>query len=188
VRQKSEPNIQKNMAPLLTDPGLAKIENFDEVIQKASYMAKDGGGEMKIQLRPDGLGQVDLKVTVNNGTVNVEMIAENAETKKLLEGGLDSLKHSLSSGKVNVEAIKVDIGNNLRNEMSQQGFNQDADQARQFMNDFRQENNSRRDGMNDLGILAERARDRVQSKTQDVKTSSTNTNPKTGSGRLHVVA
>ena len=36
---------------------------------------------MKVQLRPDGLGEVNLKVHVDKGQVNVEMVADNNNAK-----------------------------------------------------------------------------------------------------------
>ena len=59
-------------------------------------MIKDGGGEMKIQMNPEGLGEVNLKVLVEDGNVNIEMIADNKDAKKLMEKGLLDLKANLA--------------------------------------------------------------------------------------------
>ena len=55
---------------------------MNNLINNARLIAQKGGGEMKVQMTPEGLGQVNLKVNVDGANVNVEMTAENNEVKK----------------------------------------------------------------------------------------------------------
>lgn len=114
--------------------------NINKIIQSSQAMIKDGGGEMKIQMNPEGLGEVNLKVLVEDGNVNIEMIADNKEAKKLMEKGLLDLKANLAQHKLNVDGIKVDMADQLQNQMQEEFQNQEREFARQFMQDFRQNN------------------------------------------------
>src|SRR5262249_11729949 len=49
------------------------IANTRQVVETAQLLAQKGGGSMKIQLRPEGLGFVELKVGVNAGKVDIQM-------------------------------------------------------------------------------------------------------------------
>lgn len=126
--------------------GNAKVENAQQVIQQAQYLVNQGGGEASIQMTPEGMGQVHLKVTVKDGKVNVQMSAENNETKKALENSLQELRHQLGSQKLSVDAIKVDVGNNLsgdprsQDQSSNMQGGMNRDQTRQFFGQFRDDN------------------------------------------------
>jgi len=120
-------------------------ENLREVIRGAQVMVKNGGGEMKVNLHPEGLGHLNLKVMVQNGEVKVEMITTSDETKKLLEKGLSELKSGLSAHKLNVEHVKIETAQRTAEQMMQnqqeaaeRGFQQ------RFLQDFRDQNGFRR--------------------------------------------
>lgn len=127
--------------------------NVQAVLKQAQYMIKKGGGEATVQMSPEGMGQIHLKVILNEGKVNLEMQTDNKEAKKLIESSLGDLKASLGVHKLAVDHVKVDVGNQLssNNEQKQQDqsqFKQDPnrEQARQFFNQFHEDNLSRRDG------------------------------------------
>lgn len=103
--------------------------NIAHIMNQAKYMIKKGGGEAKVTMSPEGLGQLQLRVMVNEGKVNIEMNAETNEAKKMLESSLGDLKSSLASQRLAVDSIKVDVGNRTGQES---GFsNQPGDQQRQ---------------------------------------------------------
>jgi hypothetical protein len=129
-----------------------KKENVGEVIQSARMLAEDGGGEMRIRMNPDQMGEVNLKVNVKDGNVNVEIITETAEAKKLFERGLGDLKANLSAHKLNVDGIKIDTAQNLANEFMQQNSQQqERGAAQHFLQQFKQDNQSWRSGFLDQG-------------------------------------
>jgi len=112
-------------------------KNITELIQQAQVMMKKGGGEMKLQMTPEGLGQVHLRVSVQDGQVQVQMLTESDAAKKLLENGLNDLKSNLTAQKLHVESLKVDAAADSAFKKFEQGF-QDSqrEQARQFASDF----------------------------------------------------
>lgn len=125
--------------------------NIQQIMKQAQYMIKKGGGESKIQLNPEGLGEIRMKVLVNDGKVNLEMTTENKETKKLLESSINELKSHLSQHKLSVDQVRVDVGTQTANDQRQndsqnlqrqmdmrqeQSQNQQRDQARDFWSQF----------------------------------------------------
>lgn len=125
--------------------------NIEKLMDQAQIIARKGGGEARIRMSPEGLGEVHLRVVVKDGKVNVEMAAETKEAKKLLESSLSDLKLGLGGHKLSVESVKVDVGLQSSNDNQQQQKNpefrqdQGRDQARQFFQNFRDENMGRRE-------------------------------------------
>lgn len=135
-----------------------KDANVRQLMNQAQYLIKKGGGEMKVRMTPEGLGQVQLKVLVQDGKVNVQMAAESNEAKKTIESGLSDLKSSLAAHKLGVDHIKVDVVTSVntdtgaRNQTDLGSNTQNEGQARQFWNNFQENfgNRQARDGMFDI--------------------------------------
>jgi len=87
--------------------------NIQQVMNQANYMIKKGGGEAIVKLNPEGLGQVHLKVAVQDGKVNVMMNADSKEAKNIIESSLHDLKHSLSAKNLSLDSIKVNVGSSM---------------------------------------------------------------------------
>ena len=128
-----------------------KQENVQQLMNQAQYLIKKGGGEMKIKLSPEGLGDMHLKVMVENGKVNLQMSTETAEAKKLVESSMSDLKSSLAGHRLSVENVKIDVVNstssdvatkNDSNNLNSQGQFQ-GKETRQFWNQFQEQFGSR---------------------------------------------
>lgn len=136
--------IQKGQSPFIMGAPQATTadiqNNVKEVISNAQFLAQKGGGEMKISLNPEGMGEVNLKVKMNDGNVSVEMITSSNEAKKVLEKGLGELKDSLATHKLHLDSIKIDNMKDTSNQMDQR--HQDAERGFQqrFLGDFQQQN------------------------------------------------
>ncbi len=130
-----------------------KIENMQSIVKQARAFIDDGGGSMEIHLQPEGLGKVQLKVAVNDGQVNVEMLADNVHAKKALEEGLFDIKSALEGQKLLVETLKVEMSPDYQKDFSdlQQHMQEQAnrDFAEQFLGQFRQEREERFGGLFD---------------------------------------
>jgi hypothetical protein len=124
--------------------------NLRELMRQAQVVLRKGGGEMQMELRPEGMGQVKLKVSVDDGQVNVSMLTESDAAKRLLEKGLSELKANLAAHQLRVDTMKVEVGTEIQKHMDQnQEFSRE--QARQFASDFmgqfRDERQAFRQGM-----------------------------------------
>lgn len=131
-------------APIATPitPDVAD-KNIQNVMQQAQYLVKNGGGEMKVRMTPEGLGEIQLSVQLKDGKVQMQMVADNKETKKMLESNLSDLRESLSQQKITLDSVKIDsvVRTNVENQTQNnnhfsQNQNQDARDTRQFWNQF----------------------------------------------------
>gem|GEM_PF-3549063 len=112
-------------------------DNVKELVKQAQIMVKRGGGEMKMEMKPEGMGAVQLRVNVENGQVSVQMLTESESAKHLLEKGLHELKSNLAQHELKVQSMTVDVGNDVKNKMDQQATQDQArHRAQQFAQDF----------------------------------------------------
>jgi flagellar hook-length control protein FliK len=131
----------------------SQIDNMESIVRQARSFIKDGGGSMEIHLQPEGLGKVQLKVNVHEGKVNVEMMTDNPAAKKALEEGLFDVKNALEGQKLIVDTLKVEMSQDyqrdftdLKDHMQEQA---NRDFAQDFLEQFRQDRQSRFTGMID---------------------------------------
>ncbi len=148
---KSETSLH-GQAPLAPVTPQEKQENIQQIMNQAQYLVKKGGGEMKVKLSPEGLGDMHLKIMVENGKVNVQMSTETSEAKKLVESSMSDLKNSLSAHRLSVENVKIDVVNSTStdvatrqdsNNLNSQGQFQGHKDTRQFWNQFQEQFGSR---------------------------------------------
>ncbi len=116
-------------------------KNIQTVFHQAQYLVKNGGGEMKVKMTPEGLGEIQLNVQLKDGRVQLQMIADNKDTKKMLESNLSSLRDSLSQQKITLDSVKIDsvVRTNVENQTHNNNHfnqNQDSRDTRQFWNQF----------------------------------------------------
>ncbi len=116
-------------------------ENIQKVMNQAQYLVKQGGGEMKVSMSPDGLSEVQLKVMLQDGKVNIEMRTHDKTVKKLMEDSLTELKSGLAAHNLSVEHVKINTVTATNTDNSaqfQSNWNQSGSeqQQREYWNQF----------------------------------------------------
>jgi flagellar hook-length control protein FliK len=170
--------------------------NVRQIMNQAQYLIKQGGGEMKVQMSPEGMGPIHMKVMVENGKVNVQMVAETDEAKKTLESGLSYLKNSLAAHRLSMDHVKIDVVNSTNAENNTQNqMNQDSsgrEQTRQFWNRFSENfgsSSQQRDGLADIPSMKGYPRKRTDSPLEPISSASVKQYAGAGKGKgLNLVA
>ncbi|MEQ8317440.1 MAG: flagellar hook-length control protein FliK [Phycisphaerales bacterium] len=68
---------------------------------------RSGNGEVTLRLRPENLGQLSVRVQVQQNQVTATFEARHAEAQRMLEGSRDVLRQQLESRGLTVERIDV---------------------------------------------------------------------------------
>jgi flagellar hook-length control protein FliK len=130
-----------------------RADNLNEIISKAQFIAKNGGGEMKVELKGNEMGPMNLKVSIDKGQVSIQMVTQSEKTRKLIEDNLQDLKTSLSTHKLHVDDLKVELADGFQKQMdgqnSQQSREQSREAAAQFLSNMRDDRESNRQGFFD---------------------------------------
>lgn len=173
-------------AGMPANSGQLSNETVEKMISGSQSLIQKGGGEMKIQMNPEGLGQIHLKVKVQDGQVGVQMMADTHEAKKLLETSMNDLKVGLADHKLNLNQLKVEVADQASQNLNQ-GQDFKREEARDFLGQFRQFNESFRQGANDLSG-ARAYRKAAQPATPDIQPIESRKSDSTKSGGLYLVA
>ncbi|NLA57312.1 MAG: flagellar hook-length control protein FliK [Firmicutes bacterium] len=107
-----QPNQVVNLRPQHPAPGTAVSPSqvVEQIIRGVELNVKGENGEIRLQLKPDSLGEVEVRIAAHNGIVSAEFIAESQRVKSLIEAGLDQLKQQLMEQGLNIQELTVQVG------------------------------------------------------------------------------
>ena len=92
-----------------TNPMEVRNTLVGEVNQSVSLQALKGGGEMRLVINPEDMGEVKLQVASKNGKVEVRVTAENENVAKLIRSGSQELEGSLKSQNLVLTKLEVTV-------------------------------------------------------------------------------
>ena len=84
-------------------------EIITQIVEKAKAVLTNEKSEMIIDLKPDHLGKLSLKVVTERGAVVAKFIAENEQVKAAIESNMDNLKESLNKQGFTVQDFSVSV-------------------------------------------------------------------------------
>jgi len=107
-------NNTESTSVLKADRGapVQKQEIIRQIIDKAKVLLDGDKSEMVVDLKPDHLGKLSLKVVTENGIVAAKIMAENQQVKQILESNMQLLKDSLEKQGMVVQDFSVTVGQN----------------------------------------------------------------------------
>ncbi len=125
----------------------SREELFAQLVEHAKVVVKNGGSEMEVNLRPEQLGKLQLKVTIEHEVVTAKFVAESQQVKEIIESNLSQLKRNLQESGMQVDSIMVSVGYQQGNDSFEQAAN-----SREGFNHF---NSSTGKGGEELNLAAE---------------------------------
>lgn len=84
--------------------------NMKDFIQKLDIKHGNGMSEATIQLFPEELGQVDVRITMHNGQLTALFHADNASAKDALDNQMAQLRSALQQQGLSVDKLEVTYG------------------------------------------------------------------------------
>ena len=127
---KNEPGEIKSFANILnvqTNANISRAEKIDiisQIMDKAKTTLKTGANMMRIQLKPERLGEVFMRISVEEGKVMAKVVTESMTAKEAIETSLYSLKETLSTQGIKIDKFNVFVGDKWQEQGNQSGFNQ----------------------------------------------------------------
>lgn len=130
-----QPLTQQSAPVELAEPKaaqqLAKYDVPGQIVEQARLIRTDEDTQMVIRLKPEHLGELTLRVRVENGVVNASFHSENAQVRSLLEASLFQLKQDLASQGIKVDNVGVYAGMGQQQpDQGQAGRDQQAGRSR----------------------------------------------------------
>ncbi|MGO9412242.1 MAG: flagellar hook-length control protein FliK [Spirochaetia bacterium] len=81
-----------------------------ELTRAAGIIIRDGGGEIKLTLKPESLGSVRIRMNLVDNAIEGRIIVDNAAVKHVFEGSLDSLMRALTAEGFQTASLQVSVG------------------------------------------------------------------------------
>ena len=97
-------NIQK-----FENLDVERMDILDQVTEKLEVSLFDNKSEMVIKLKPNDLGKVTVKISIENGVMNAKFLADSIKVKETLESSLNNLKESLKDQGLQVQNLSVSV-------------------------------------------------------------------------------
>jgi flagellar hook-length control protein FliK len=92
-----------------------------QLSERIQVQVRDGGGEIRIQLKPDGLGHLEIRAENTANGVAARIVAESSSVKNFLETNLHSLQQNLQDQGLKIDRIQVAIQDSS-SQQSSSGF------------------------------------------------------------------
>jgi flagellar hook-length control protein FliK len=104
-------------APLKAEASPVPVQQFAQEMNtfisgKLEIIKKGGVTEATITLFPENLGQVDVKISMQNGNLVAQFLTQHSGTKDILEQQMNQLRVALQSQGLQVERLEVTQNNN----------------------------------------------------------------------------
>ncbi len=86
---------------------------------KLNINPTENGQQIILRLRPEELGNVDLKLSVEKGILMAEFNVESQVVKETLESNMSDLKQALAEKGYNIEGMQVSVGQEQTDQQGQ---------------------------------------------------------------------
>ncbi len=117
------------ISPAEPGPVIAKLpEPLRPVVMTLRNLAAEGREEVRLQLQPESLGRVEVRLHYDGAEVRVHLSAETAQTSALLQSHAPDLRSALIEAGVTVGQLSVTVGDG-RSPGSQSSFDSQDRQA-----------------------------------------------------------
>lgn len=131
VRTDTIPNqpegVSMDRSMAVTDPSNYIEKNIDKMsteILKSMDVIREGEiSTVKVSLHPKELGDMEIRLTMENGKISGKLILETAELKQLFQGKMQELQDTLKNQNIQVQRLEVSTSMEGH---SQQSFNQNS--------------------------------------------------------------
>jgi flagellar hook-length control protein FliK len=117
-------NNQNNMFSVLSDikttttGKLVEDSVMNQVTDKLQSAVKNGVNEIRLLLKPESLGEMRVKLTVDGDVVMGKIYVESQQVKHILESNMQTLKDSFAQHNLQVGTFEVNVGGDSWKQMT----------------------------------------------------------------------
>lgn len=131
-------NIVEQAKSETTVTQTVKLNNIiDQVANKVMVHVGEDGSEMSLQLKPEHLGKLTMKVSIERGIVVANFVAESQMVKEVLESNFNILKDALQEKGLAIQELNVFVGSdsNFQNQKNFMTFQRKMNKRNNSYND-----------------------------------------------------
>ena len=164
LQSQSAPQKSSAMSETLSPNSPLETSPIDQINPHLTKTIQDGKDTIRVELSPESMGKVEIRLTLNNGQVQASVTADNPQTLSLLKNDSQSLHQSLQSAGFQTDANSLSF--QLRNNQQDQQFSQNQGTEQNYTSPYSPLN--KLDSEEEI-MIASQAPRYVNSKNLDIK-------------------
>jgi flagellar hook-length control protein FliK len=86
-----------NLFSSVKNPSEVSTLPIQQIVNEVDQSLQTGQNVVRIQLHPENLGKIDIRLSSDASGLGINIMAENASTKRLLESQVEILRQSLDN-------------------------------------------------------------------------------------------
>ena len=90
---------------------ISRVGTLNQIVEKAALNLKNGKSQVRIDLKPEFLGSVRMKIITENHLVTVRILTELPVVKEMIENNISQLKTDLQSHGLEIDKLDVSVAN-----------------------------------------------------------------------------
>lgn len=90
--------------------GIGYSELAEQIIQSGKLKLLADKQEMEIQLKPEYLGKLAIRLSLENGVMTARFLIENHQVARMVDNNLPQLKQTLEDQGIRFEQVQVEVG------------------------------------------------------------------------------
>ena len=97
-------------APARATP-LARIREMSgsDLVRTVGLVVRDGGGEIRLTLKPESLGSVRIRLSLEDGRIEGRIVVDTPEARQAFEAGIDGLTRALQADGFQTGSLQVSV-------------------------------------------------------------------------------
>jgi flagellar hook-length control protein FliK len=103
---------QKPAAAAQPQTALERLREMagSELMKATNLILKDGGGEIRLVLKPESLGSVRIRMNIVDNAIEGKIIVDNSAVKHVIDGSIDALRRAFTAEGFQTASLSVSVG------------------------------------------------------------------------------
>lgn len=114
ITVKAQQSVVQELRSTHSFPKVIEQSVINQISDKMYNAVRNGVTEVRVQLRPESLGDVTVKIRIEGDIVTAKIQVENQQVKAIVENNFQSLKDSLSQHNLQTGSLEVNVQNGGR--------------------------------------------------------------------------
>lgn len=90
---------------------ISRAGTLNQIVEKAALSLNNGKSQVRIELKPEFLGSVRMKITTENHLITLRILTELPVVKEMIENNISQLKTDLQSHGLEINKLDVSVAN-----------------------------------------------------------------------------
>ncbi len=95
-------------------------QSVDKIIKNLMYIVRNNQSEIKIDLRPELLGEMHVSIIAKNSKINISITTDSNSIKEFIETSIGQLRTEFGNHKLDVDEIEVGVNNEFSRQSNKQ--------------------------------------------------------------------